>query len=110
MVFALWTQAVVDGRTSPDAAADAIAAGATHRVLGLLDDEAVSLPVALARLRAVGSHAYSDVNAGTIVARIMRGRDMYEERQRAKGLKGSVEAAVKRREELETEQRERMGV
>ena len=40
----------------------------------------------------------------------MRGRDMYEERQRAKGLKGSVEAAVKRREELETEQRERMGV
>lgn len=57
VVFALWAQAVLDGRSSPDSAADAIAAGSTHRVLGLLDDQAISLPVALARLRAVGGRA-----------------------------------------------------
>lgn len=59
--------------------------------------------------RAVGEHAFSDVNAGQIVQRIMRSRDMYEARQRAKGVKAGVEAAAREREVLEEEQRRREG-
>ena len=59
--------------------------------------------------RAIGTHPYADVNAGTIVARIMHSRDLYEQRQRAKGVKAGLEEAVRRREELEAEQREREG-
>ena len=45
--------------------------------------------------------------AGEIVERIMKGRAMYEERQRLKGEKGVTEEAEKRRQELEREQRRR---
>lgn len=57
--------------------------------------------------REIGQHAFEDVNAGTIVQRIMRSRERYEERQRKKGEKADVEAAAKLREELEQKQRER---
>lgn len=46
----------------------------------------------------IGNHAFQDVNAGTIVERIMRSRSLYEERQRVKALKAVVEQEEKRRE------------
>ncbi len=55
--------------------------------------------------RQIGSHDFADVNAGTIVQRIMKSRDMYEARQRAKGVKANVEDAHRKRELLEEEQR-----
>lgn len=57
--------------------------------------------------REIGAHRFQDVNAATIVQRILRSRDMYEARQRAKGVKADVEAAHKQREALEEEQRRR---
>lgn len=55
--------------------------------------------------REIGEHEYSGVNAGQIVQRILKSRDMYEERQRVKGVKGIGEEAQKRREKMEEEQR-----
>jgi ethanolamine-phosphate cytidylyltransferase len=55
--------------------------------------------------REIGEHGYSGVNAGQIVQRILKSRDMYEERQRVKGVKGIGEDAQKRREKMEEEQR-----
>ncbi|KAK7511144.1 phosphoethanolamine [Phyllosticta citriasiana] len=49
-------------------------------------------------------HDFAHVNAGEIVARIMRSRAQYEERQRVKGVKGIGEEAVRRREEMEREE------
>ncbi|PKS07695.1 hypothetical protein jhhlp_006303 [Lomentospora prolificans] len=57
--------------------------------------------------REIGAHGYEGVNAGTIVQRIMKSRDVYEARQRAKGMKAEVEAAHKERELLEEEQRKK---
>lgn len=57
--------------------------------------------------REIGAHPFSEVNAGHIVQRIMKSRDMYEERQRAKGVKAGVEAAARQREVLEEEQRQK---
>ncbi|KAK3171001.1 hypothetical protein OEA41_003085 [Lepraria neglecta] len=51
----------------------------------------------------VGSHDFQNVNAGEIVQRILKSREMYEARQRAKGEKATTEEAVKRREALEQE-------
>ncbi|OTA98752.1 hypothetical protein M426DRAFT_103112 [Hypoxylon sp. CI-4A] len=51
------------------------------------------------------SHEFQDVNAGTVVQRIMRSRDIYEERQRKKGVKAIGEAEHRQREILEEEQR-----
>ncbi|KAL1876577.1 hypothetical protein VTK73DRAFT_9241 [Phialemonium thermophilum] len=48
----------------------------------------------------IASHAYENLNAGTIVQRIMKSRDLYEARQRAKGAKTEIEAAHKVREAL----------
>lgn len=39
----------------------------------------------------VGQHKWSDVNAGTIVERILKSRSIYEERQRLKGVKADKE-------------------
>ncbi|AEO57005.1 hypothetical protein MYCTH_2302666 [Thermothelomyces thermophilus ATCC 42464] len=55
--------------------------------------------------REIGHHEFEDVNAGTIVQRILRSRDLYEARQKAKGIKADLEAAHKKRELLEEEQR-----
>ncbi len=54
--------------------------------------------------REIGHHEFEQVNAGTIVQRILKSRDMYEARQRAKGAKANVEEAHRRREMLEEEQ------
>ncbi|UNI21268.1 Ethanolamine-phosphate cytidylyltransferase [Purpureocillium takamizusanense] len=64
-------------------------------------------PKAMGIYREIGAHAFADVNAGEIVQRIMRSRDMYEARQRAKGVKAEAEAAAREREVLEEEQRRR---
>ena len=53
----------------------------------------------------IGQHEFSGVNAGQIVQRILKSRDMYEERQRVKGVKGIGEEAQRRREKMEEEQR-----
>lgn len=53
----------------------------------------------------IGKHDFANVNAGQIVQRIMKSRDMYEERQRVKGVKGIGEDALRRREQMEEEQR-----
>ena len=53
--------------------------------------------------REVGHHDFQSVNAGEIVQRILKSREMYEARQRAKGEKATTEEAVKRRETLEQE-------
>lgn len=57
--------------------------------------------------REIGHHEFEDVNAGTIVQRIMKSRDLYEARQKAKGMKADLEAAHKERELLEEEQRKK---
>lgn len=57
--------------------------------------------------RDIGEHAFQNVNAGEIVKRIMASREMYEARQRAKGVKAGVEAAAREREVLEEEQRKK---
>jgi ethanolamine-phosphate cytidylyltransferase len=54
--------------------------------------------------REIGMHDFAGVNAGQIVQRIMKSRDMYEERQRVKGVKGIGEEAQRIRERLEEEQ------
>jgi ethanolamine-phosphate cytidylyltransferase len=53
----------------------------------------------------IGRHEYAEVNAGTIVQRILKSRAMYEERQRVKGVKGIGEEAQRRRERMEEAQR-----
>ena len=57
--------------------------------------------------REIANHNFQNVNAGEIVNRIMKGRALYEERQRAKGEKGITEEAERRRQDLEREQRRR---
>jgi len=53
--------------------------------------------------REIDTHDFQDVNAGEIVERIMKGRALYEARQKAKGEKGITEEAEKRRQDLELE-------
>ncbi len=55
----------------------------------------------------IGQHEFQDVNAGEIVQRILRSRDLYEARQRAKGAKAEVEHSARQREILEEEQRQK---
>ena len=51
----------------------------------------------------VGDHDFQHVNAGEIVQRILRSRQMYEARQKKKGEKATGEDAVRRREQMEEE-------
>ncbi|KAF1358685.1 hypothetical protein EJ07DRAFT_179386 [Lizonia empirigonia] len=62
---------------------------------------------ALALYREVANHEFQDVNAAEIVARIMKSRARFEERQRRKGEKGATEEAERLRQNLEREQRRR---
>ncbi|KZL87182.1 ethanolamine-phosphate cytidylyltransferase [Colletotrichum incanum] len=64
-------------------------------------------PKEMGIMREVGEHEFAGVNAGTIVQRIMKSRDMYEERQRKKGIKAEGETAARDREMLEEEQAKR---
>ena len=47
----------------------------------------------------IAGHVFQHVNAGEIVDRILKSRTLYEERQRAKGVKGVGEEQVKQRQE-----------
>ena len=51
----------------------------------------------------VGEHPFQAVNAGQIVRRILKSREAFEERQRAKGVKGVGESAIRAREDMEKE-------
>ena len=51
----------------------------------------------------IGNHEFQNVNAGEIVQRILKSREMYEDRQRVKGEKAAFEGAVQRRELMEQE-------
>ncbi|KAL8857315.1 MAG: hypothetical protein Q9178_006081 [Gyalolechia marmorata] len=51
----------------------------------------------------IGNHEFQNVNAGEIVQRILRSRQMYEDRQKKKGEKAAGEEAVQRREHMEKE-------
>lgn len=64
-----------------------------------------AVPKALGIYREIANHEFQDVNAAEIVARIMKGRALYEERQRKKGEKGMTEEVEKLRQELEREQK-----
>ena len=64
-------------------------------------------PKEMSIYREIGHHNFEEVNAETIVQRILRSRDLYEARQRAKGVKADVEAAHRKREQLEEEQRQK---
>ncbi|TGJ82127.1 hypothetical protein E0Z10_g6629 [Xylaria hypoxylon] len=70
-------------------------------------------PKEMGIFREISVHRFQDVNAETIVQRILKSRDLYEERQRKKGVKAVDEAAQRKREILEEEQRlkeEKMGL
>lgn len=64
-------------------------------------------PKSLGIFREIGDHEFAHVNAGEIVQRIMKSRDMYEARQRAKGVKAGLESAARQREILEEEQKQK---
>lgn len=49
----------------------------------------------------IGHHAFSEVNAGEMMTRILKGRDVFEERQRKKGQKSVGEEVVRQREQME---------
>ncbi|EAT87447.1 hypothetical protein SNOG_05056 [Parastagonospora nodorum SN15] len=55
--------------------------------------------------REIANHEFQNVNSAEIVARIMKGRALYEERQRKKGEKGMGEEVERLRQELEREQK-----
>lgn len=52
-------------------------------------------PKQLGIFHETGSHDFAHVNAGEIVQRIMKSREAYEARQRAKGVKAVVEEEIK---------------
>ncbi|KAL5332757.1 hypothetical protein BJX70DRAFT_100015 [Aspergillus crustosus] len=58
-----------------------------------------SAPKRMGIFRETTDHAFQHVNAGEIVGRILKSREAYEARQRAKLQKGVVEDEVKSREE-----------
>lgn len=62
-------------------------------------------PKAMGIYKEIGKHDFAGVNAGQIVQRILKSRDMYEERQRVKGVKRIGEEAQRVREKIEEEQR-----
>lgn len=66
-----------------------------------------AVPKALKIYHEIANHEFQNVNAAEIVTRIMKGRALYEERQRKKGEKGVSEEVEKLRQELEREQRRR---
>lgn len=57
-------------------------------------------PKELGIFREIGTHPFQHVNAAEIVQRILRSREAFEERQRAKMLKSVGEAEFKNREDL----------
>ncbi|KAG9237552.1 hypothetical protein BJ875DRAFT_141929 [Amylocarpus encephaloides] len=88
--------------STPWGAPDAVYHGPTSFMP--LTYDPYTAPKEMGIYKEIGQHAYSGVNAGQIVQRIMKSRDMYEERQRVKGVKGIGENAQRVREQLEWEQ------
>jgi ethanolamine-phosphate cytidylyltransferase len=66
-----------------------------------------AVPKALNIYTEIANHDFQNVNAAEIVARIMKGRALYEERQRKKGEKGMTEEVERIRQEMEREQKRR---
>jgi len=64
-------------------------------------------PKAMGIYQEIGNHAFVNVNAEEIVQRIMKSRDLYEARQRKKGVKADLEKAHREREIMEEEQRKK---
>lgn len=64
-----------------------------------------AVPKTLQIYKEIANHQFQNVNAAEIVSRIMKGRKMFEERQRKKGEKGVSEEAERLRQEMEREQR-----
>lgn len=56
-------------------------------------------PKRMSIFRETGSHDFQHVNAGEIVGRILKSREAYEERQRAKLQKGVIEELTKAKED-----------
>ncbi|KAI0505933.1 phosphoethanolamine cytidylyltransferase-like protein [Xylaria bambusicola] len=97
--------------TLPWGTPDAIYHGPTAFIP--LSYDPYTAPKKMGIFREISSHRFRDVNAGSIVQRILKSRDLYEERQRKKGVKAVGEAAQRQREILEEEQRrkeEKMGL
>ncbi|KAK3996719.1 hypothetical protein QBC44DRAFT_347505 [Cladorrhinum sp. PSN332] len=72
-----------------------------------LTDDVYTAPKEMGIYREIGHHEFEGVNAGEIVQRIMKSRDLYEARQKAKGMKAEIEAAQRERELQEEAQRKR---
>lgn len=70
-------------------------------------EDVYAVPKEMGIYKEIGHHDYEEVNAGTIVQRIMKSRDLYEARQKAKGMKADIEAAHRERELLEEQQRKK---
>lgn len=64
-----------------------------------------AVPKTLGLYTEIANHEFQNVNAAEIVSRIMKGRALYEERQRKKGEKGMTEEVEKIRQEMEREQK-----
>jgi ethanolamine-phosphate cytidylyltransferase len=62
-------------------------------------------PKRMGIFRQISDHPFQLVNAGEIVDRILRGREAYEERQRAKLQKGIIEELVRSEEKSLTGER-----
>ncbi|KAK4162622.1 hypothetical protein QBC43DRAFT_321215 [Cladorrhinum sp. PSN259] len=72
-----------------------------------LTDDVYTAPKEMGIYREIGHHEFEGVNAGEIVQRIMKSRDLYEARQKAKGMKAEIEAAQREREIQEEAQRKK---
>lgn len=57
-------------------------------------------PKAMGIYREIGKHEFHHVNAGEIVQRILRSRELYEERQRVKAEKAAREKVAKQQENM----------
>ncbi|KAI1819561.1 phosphoethanolamine cytidylyltransferase-like protein [Xylaria intraflava] len=90
-------------KTLPWGTPDAVYHGPTAFIP--LSYDPYTAPKEMGIFREITGHRFQNVNAGSIVQRIMRSRDLYEERQRKKGIKMVGESAQREREILEEEQR-----
>ncbi|KAI4866720.1 ethanolamine-phosphate cytidylyltransferase [Hypoxylon rubiginosum] len=89
--------------SSPWGTPDAVYHGPTSFMP--LSYDPYSAPKEMGIFQEIPNHEFQEVNAGTIVQRIMKSRELYEERQRKKGMKAVGETAHRHREILEEEQR-----
>ncbi|KAE8145594.1 hypothetical protein BDV25DRAFT_66872 [Aspergillus avenaceus] len=84
-------------RTMPLGVPDAVYHGPTTFIPLTYDPYAA--PKSMGIFKETGQHDFQHVNAGEIVDRILKSREAYEERQRAKLQKGVVEELAKSKED-----------